>query len=79
MSKCSICRNSEGELIWQPFGPSDDIYIFVLPGSNYQGYPAFDICDGCKRKIENEERVSLYYKGHLYIFYPDDADLDYEV
>lgn len=68
MSKCRICRENETEWAWQPFGPSESLDSFMLPGSHYRGFPVINCCNYCKKQFQQHSLATLvfFYKHVLY-------------
>lgn len=61
--KCSICKQRERDMIWQPELQSS----FYLPGYHVRGFMAVPVCEACKEKIKQGETVQFVYKKQEYV------------
>jgi len=73
MSKCRVCKLSEAEWAWQPFGPDEGIGSFALLGNHYRGFPVVKICEQCKDDIQAGLPMEFEYKGTRYIAGDDEV------
>jgi len=71
MRKCEVCKQSEAEWAWQPFGPDENPRTFTTLGSHYRGFPVLAICNHCEYKISNkfEHDTHFTYKSRCYVLY----------
>lgn len=71
--KCRICREREGDIIWQPFGPDESHLCFTTPGSHYRGFPAVRVCFRCKFLIEMGAKGSIVFRYKYKLYWVSDT------
>ena len=66
MARCALCKERDGDWMYQPWGPGDGP-TFTLPGHHYRGFAALRCCAPCKEAIQGGEVLRFRHKGKSYV------------